>query len=206
MAKQLQLRRGTELENDTFTGANGEVTVDTTNKTLRVHDGTTVGGTRLATVTGGLIPAAQLPAATTSAQGAVILNNTLTSKSTTQALTAAQGKVLKDTLDTLDTAITSSLGVGQTWVDLTNSRAFDTNYINNTAKPIMVNAAPEGYEVTNSEKIAAYVDGVLVYAVQGATSQANHYQTYNVSFIVPSGATYRIDGLNRILFHWAELR
>ena len=53
MAKQLQLRRGTELQNDTFTGANGEVTVDTTNKTLRVHDGTTVGGTQLATVTGG---------------------------------------------------------------------------------------------------------------------------------------------------------
>ena len=68
MAKQLQLRKGTATEHDNFTGANGEVTVDTTNKTLRVHDGTTVGGTRLATVTGGLIPAAPLPAATTSTQ------------------------------------------------------------------------------------------------------------------------------------------
>ena len=203
MAKQLQLRKGTAAEHSTFTGADGEVTVDTTNKTLRVHDGTTVGGTRLATFTGGLIPAAQLPAATTSTQGIVKLNNSLTSTSTTEALTAAQGKVLKDTLDT---AITSSLGVGQTWVDLTNSRAFDTNYINNTAKPIMVNAAPEGYEVTGNEKIAAYVNGVLVYVVQGATAGGNHYQTYNVSFIVPPGAMYRIVGLNRVLFHWAELR
>ena len=98
------------------------------------------------------------------------------------------------------------IGVGQTWVDLTDSRAFDTDYTNNTGRPIMVNAAPKGYEVTGSEKIAAYVDGVLVYAVQGATSGANHYQTYNVSFIVPAGATYRIVGLNRALFHWAELR
>ncbi len=98
------------------------------------------------------------------------------------------------------------IGVGQTWVDLTDSRAFDTDYTNNTGRPIMVNAAPEGYEVTDDEKIAAYVDGVLVYAVQGATSRANHYQTYNVSFIVPAGATYRIVGLNRALFHWAELR
>lgn len=98
------------------------------------------------------------------------------------------------------------IGVGQTWVDLTDSRAFDTDYTNNTGRPIMVNAAPEGYEVTGGEKIAAYVDGVLVYAVQGATSSANHYQTYNVSFIVPAGATYRIVGLNRALFHWAELR
>lgn len=36
MAKQLQLRKGTATEHNTFTGANGEVTVDTTNKTLRV--------------------------------------------------------------------------------------------------------------------------------------------------------------------------
>ena len=78
MAKQLQLRKGTATEHDTFTGANGEVTVDTTNKTLRVHDGTTVGGIRLATVTGGLIPASQLPVATTSTQGIVKLKNSLT--------------------------------------------------------------------------------------------------------------------------------
>ena len=48
MSKSIQLRRGTSTEHDTFTGADGEVTVDTTNKTLRVHDGTTVGGTALA--------------------------------------------------------------------------------------------------------------------------------------------------------------
>ena len=78
MAKQLQLRKGTATEHDTFTGANGEVTVDTTNKTLRVHDGSTVGGIRLATFTGGLIPAAQLPVATTSTQGIVKLKNSLT--------------------------------------------------------------------------------------------------------------------------------
>jgi hypothetical protein len=45
---QVQLRRGTATQHDTFTGAVGEVTVDTTNETLRVHDGSTVGGVRLA--------------------------------------------------------------------------------------------------------------------------------------------------------------
>jgi len=44
MTTQLQLRRGTDAENNAFTGAEGEVTVDTTNKTLRVHDGVTQGG------------------------------------------------------------------------------------------------------------------------------------------------------------------
>ena len=48
MSRQIQIRRGTAAENDAFTGAIGEVTMDTTNKTLRVHDGTTAGGTALA--------------------------------------------------------------------------------------------------------------------------------------------------------------
>lgn len=48
MSRQIQIRRGTAAENDAFTGAVGEVTMDTTNKTLRVHDGTTAGGTILA--------------------------------------------------------------------------------------------------------------------------------------------------------------
>jgi len=48
MSKQIQFRRGTATEHATFTGAIGEITVDTTNKTLRVHDGETAGGTPLA--------------------------------------------------------------------------------------------------------------------------------------------------------------
>jgi hypothetical protein len=44
MATQVQLRRGTFAETAAFTGAIGEVTVDTTRDTLVVHDGSTVGG------------------------------------------------------------------------------------------------------------------------------------------------------------------
>jgi hypothetical protein len=44
----VQFRRGTDTEHSSFTGAVGEVTVDTTNDTLRVHDGSTAGGVRLA--------------------------------------------------------------------------------------------------------------------------------------------------------------
>jgi phage-related tail fiber protein len=47
MAKQIQLRRGTEAENNAFTGALAELTVDTTNKSLRLHDGVTAGGVAL---------------------------------------------------------------------------------------------------------------------------------------------------------------
>lgn len=44
MATQVQLRRGTTAQHSTFTGAAGEVTVDTDAKTIVVHDGSTAGG------------------------------------------------------------------------------------------------------------------------------------------------------------------
>ncbi len=45
---QVQFRRGTTTQHSSFTGAAGEVTVDTDLDTLRVHDGSTAGGVRLA--------------------------------------------------------------------------------------------------------------------------------------------------------------
>ena len=47
MPDQLQLRGGTTSEHSSFTGAAREVTVDTTKKTLVVHDGSQAGGTPL---------------------------------------------------------------------------------------------------------------------------------------------------------------
>ena len=49
MATQVQLRRGTATENNSFTGAQGELTFDTTNKRVRIHDGATEGGFELKT-------------------------------------------------------------------------------------------------------------------------------------------------------------
>ena len=44
MAKQIQLRRGTTAQHNSFTGAVGEVTIDTTRDEFRIHDGSTAGG------------------------------------------------------------------------------------------------------------------------------------------------------------------
>ena len=48
MAKQVQFRRGTTSQHSSFTGAAGEVTVDTDKNTAVVHDGSTAGGVPLA--------------------------------------------------------------------------------------------------------------------------------------------------------------
>ena len=50
MSTQVQYRRGSAAENNAFTGALAEITVDTTNGTLRVHDGIAAGGSNIATV------------------------------------------------------------------------------------------------------------------------------------------------------------
>lgn len=44
MSTQVQFRRGTTTQNNAFTGAIGEISVDTDLKTIRLHDGTTAGG------------------------------------------------------------------------------------------------------------------------------------------------------------------
>ena len=48
MARQVQHRRGSTADHNAFTGAVGEVTIDTTKKTAVVHDGVTAGGIPLA--------------------------------------------------------------------------------------------------------------------------------------------------------------
>lgn len=48
MTKQVQFRRGTTDQHTSFTGAEGEITVDTDKNTAIVHDGDKVGGYELA--------------------------------------------------------------------------------------------------------------------------------------------------------------
>lgn len=63
--------------------------------------------------------------ASTDQKGVVQLNNTLTSTSTAQALTAAQGKILND----------QAFGVGQDYVDVTSLRVKGTIYTVTGSKP-----------------------------------------------------------------------
>ena len=52
MATQLQIRRGTTSQMNAFTGAEGELAVNTTTDTVHVHDGSTAGGFALAKADG----------------------------------------------------------------------------------------------------------------------------------------------------------
>ena len=58
MAKELQIRRGTTQANDLFIGKEGELSMDTTTKGLRIHDGQTAGGFKIDTVVAFQLPTA----------------------------------------------------------------------------------------------------------------------------------------------------
>lgn len=50
MSKEILLKRGSRETHETYVGRKGEVTVDTSTRSLRVHDGETPGGNPAASV------------------------------------------------------------------------------------------------------------------------------------------------------------
>lgn len=92
------------------------------------------------------------------------------------------------------TTLQQGLGVGQTYQNMTASRAGYTNYVNNTGRPIMV------VLVTNKAGLAisAYVNDVMVWFTSTSDSQS-------ANFIVPSGSTYKVN-INLEHWNWLELR
>jgi phage-related tail fiber protein len=97
--------------------------------------------------------------ASTEQKGVVQLNNTLTSTSTSQALTAAQGKVLSD----------QAFGVGQTWQNVKSIRFAGTTYTNDTDKTITIwidiSFSNDGSFYFNDEVFCNYRQGSLEHTI-----------------------------------------
>lgn len=98
------------------------------------------------------------------------------------------------------TPLSPGVGIGQTWQDLTASRAGDTTYTNTTGKPIMISVSTNLANATVGLNI--FVDGVSVYNTvirPSGTVQAAG------SVIVPDGSTYSVTFTSG-LGAWRELR
>lgn len=130
--------------------------------------------------------------------------NATNATNATYATTAGNGGVTSVNGSTGAVTV-NSVGVSQTWQDVTSSRASGTTYTNNTGKPIMVNVFNNAVDAAFT--ISATVGGVLVgYAGGGAGGDARRAGT--VSFIVPNGTSYVVTystyGFSTI--KWIELR
>lgn len=95
----------------------------------------------------------------------------------------------------------STLGGGQTWQNVTGSRAFATTYYNTTGRPIEVFIS--GTASANSMTFSVSVDGTVI-GYQGAYQSGNQS---GVTFVVPPGKSYSAAAiLNCTLGSWFELR
>lgn len=87
----------------------------------------------------------------------------------------------------------NSLGIGQSWQNVTSNRKIGTTYTNDTGMPIMVSISE-----TSNATAEFFVNNIKIGYSAGANADSN------MSFIVPNGSTYRMTGSAFIM--WAELR
>jgi len=107
---------------------------------------------------------------------------------------------------TKEAILNIGLGVGQTWQNVSGSRAVNTTYTNTTGKPIMV-CANSNSTALGSTIYAAVVDGLNLYRLAIYGNGAGY--AAGVSFIVPAGSTYRVNASGTggsALENWKELR
>lgn len=181
---------GTNVPAPTGTGASGTWGISITGNAATANNltatlGIAGGGTGATTAAAAFTALKQ--AATDTATGVVELATSAevqTGTDTTRAVTPAGFRA-------------GSLGYGQTWQDVSASRAINTNYTNSTGKPIQlfitsVYGAGSGF-IT--------VDGVVAGFLVGNNS--NPFSGANC--IVPPGGVYRTTNITSFQ-NWSELR
>lgn len=157
MPTRVQLRRGTTAEHSTFTGAVGEVTVDTDKDVVVVHDGATAGGFPLAST---VSPAfTGTPAAPTAAA----------STNTTQIATTAF------VIGTANTYAVAQRGAVSAQGSVSGTVTLNFATANNFSMTL-----PAGGSITlaNPSNLTAGQSGSIVITQNGTTAATVAYGTY----------------------------
>ena len=92
-----------------------------------------------------------------------------------------------------------SVGVSQTWTDVTSSRAVETVYTNSTGRPIFISVIG----TTGTSQGMRWKIGGVEKAENTYTNSSNGRN--EISAIVPNSVTYEVSG-NATIRAWMELR
>ena len=119
----------------------------------------------------------------------------------------ASGNVLTSNGTNWVSSAQAGLGYGQTWQNVTSSRALGTTYTNSSGKPIQVNAwTTANGSPTGNTDITITVSGTAVAFNSSYHGTAAGNWSPFVSAIVPVGATYTVTADTYSSFTWMELR
>lgn len=88
----------------------------------------------------------------------------------------------------------ASIGINQTWQDVTQERRIGITYTNTTDRPIMVSIT------TNDNLVELFINDI-----KAAVGNDGPNALTSLCAIIPSKATYALKG-STTLYHWAELR
>lgn len=131
------------------------------------------------------------PYATETKAGIVKLKNSITGNLSD---TAVSEKAAKEYMDK-----NASIGIGQTWQDVTTQRQYGVVYTNTTGRPIMVYVKTSS---GNGQIVTLFVNGIE--AANGGYAHGSGDDGINC--IVPPNATYKLAGNGTGFGKWAELR
>jgi hypothetical protein len=156
---------------------------------VTITGGSITGITDLAVADGGT-------GASTLTANAVLLGNGTSALQTVAPSTS--GNVLTSNGTTWTSATPAGgLGIGQSYSNVTGSRALSTTYTNSTGKPIFVSVMAGG-----NSTLQAYVNGAEIQRCVFTITSTNT----NVAFIVPNGSTYSVTSSASGIILWTELR
>lgn len=192
MAQVLQLRRGTTAQNDAFTGAIAEVSVDTDKNFIRVHDGVTVGGHEIGDVFPSTLPSAASVAGSDEVlvrQGGVTkkATKTLVLNGIVNANIAAGAAIADSKLATISTALKVSNSATTATSANTASAIVARDASNNfSAGTITANLTGSATTLANSRTISLTGD------VTGTTA------AFNGSIDVSAAATIATDAVTTV--------
>lgn len=189
MSTQLQLRRGTTAQNNSFTGAVGELSIDTDTENIRVHDGSTAGGAEI--IPSGTIVAYGGASAPT---GWHLCDDTALSRTTYARLFAVIGETYgngdgSSTFNVPDLRDRVPLGKG------TNNSTLGTATTGAAASSVMASATVSG-ETTGASTTGSDGDGDLTVPTATFASSAKDSATASaVTGVTQAAHTHTIPAL-----------
>ena len=206
MPTVVQFRRGNTTQNDNFTGASGELSVDTTVNTVRVHDGATQGGFPLVNTTS----SQTLSNKTYTGTSITVTGNVAGGNLTTAGVIVATGNVTGGNLNTAGRVVATGNVTGGNLTttgtvtasgNITGSYLFGngsqltgidaTSIQNGTSNVVVVSSAGNIRFTVNGNRIFSVVaDGITNDQANGVGNIGNSSFYFNTVFAKATSAQY----------------